>query len=156
MSAAQARPASLLRRLGAMLYDALLVLAIWMLTTYVAVLLFTDRPDIPAGAERISLENMQTLDSPWFSSLLFLEAFAFFAFFWLRHGRTLGMQAWRLRLQRRDGGPITARQALQRFAVAIPSLALLGLGYLWMLVDRERLAWPDHASGTRVVFVDGA
>jgi uncharacterized RDD family membrane protein YckC len=147
------RPASLLRRLGAMLYDALLVLAIWLLTTYLAVLVFTERPEIPAGAETVSLEGMETVQSPWFSAFLGFEAVAFFAFFWLRHGRTLGMQAWRLRIEQRDGSAraMTLAQAGRRMLVALPSLALFGVGYLWQWVDRERLAWPDRASDTRIV-----
>jgi len=28
-----------------------------------------------------------------------------------------------------------------------------GLGWWWMLVDRERLAWHDRLSGTRIVLV---
>jgi len=144
-------PASLLRRLGAMVYDALLVLALWLLTTYLAVLALTRTPDIASDAPRVRLEHMQTVDSPWLSALLVLEACAFFAYFWIRHGRTLGMQAWRLRVQRPDGGPITLPQALVRLVIAVPALACFGLGYLWILLDRERRAWPDHASGSRIV-----
>jgi uncharacterized RDD family membrane protein YckC len=33
------------------------------------------------------------------------------------------------------------------------SLAALGLGYFWIWIDRERLAWHDRWSGTRVVVV---
>lgn len=149
--AAELCAASLLRRIGAMLYDALLILALWMLTTYLAVLAFTRTPEIPADAKRMSIENMQTVDSPWLSALLLLEVGAFFTYFWLRHGRTLGMQAWRLRLQRPDGARITLPQALVRMAIAVPALACFGLGYLWMLIDRDRLTWPDRASGSRVV-----
>jgi uncharacterized RDD family membrane protein YckC len=61
------------------------------------------------------------------------------------------MRAWKLRLQRRDGGPITLWQALLRFLVAFPSLLLLGLGLLWMLVDRDRMTWYDRFSETVMV-----
>jgi uncharacterized RDD family membrane protein YckC len=61
------------------------------------------------------------------------------------------MRAWRLQLQRLDGGPITIWQALLRFMVAIPSLALAGLGLLWMLVDKDRLAVHDRISESRIV-----
>jgi uncharacterized RDD family membrane protein YckC len=29
----------------------------------------------------------------------------------------------------------------------------LGLGFIWILFDREKLAWHDRASGTRVIFL---
>jgi uncharacterized RDD family membrane protein YckC len=41
--------------------------------------------------------------------------------------------------------------ALLRFAAALVSLATVGLGFLWILVDPEKLAWHDRIAGTRVV-----
>ena len=38
-----------------------------------------------------------------------------------------------------------------RLLAALLSWGLLGLGFLWVLVDRNRLAWHDHLSGTRLV-----
>jgi uncharacterized RDD family membrane protein YckC len=61
------------------------------------------------------------------------------------------MRAWRLRLQRFDGRAITIWQALLRFMVAIPSLAIGGLGLLWMLVDKDRLAVHDRISESTIV-----
>lgn len=144
--------AGLLRRLGAMVYDGLLVIAL-MLTTTGLLNLFADRPVIPEGAASVSIEQMETVSGPLLSSILFIQTFAFFAFFWVRYGRTLGMQAWRLRVIAMDGGPITLTQALKRFLAAIPALGLLGIGYLWRLVDAGRLTWPDRLSSTRIVHV---
>jgi uncharacterized RDD family membrane protein YckC len=79
--------------------------------------------------------------------LLLGAAFAFLAFSWTRGGMTLGMQAWRLRVQTLDGRSITPVQALVRFLVGLLSLAAFGLGYLWILVDRERRSWGDIVSG---------
>ena len=144
--------ASLPRRVGAMVYDSLLIIAMALTTTGVANL-FAPRPIIPEGAETVSLEGMQTVSGPLLGSLLFVQTFAFFAFFWLRHGRTLGMQAWHLRLVDRHGHGITLTQALRRFMIAMPALGFFGLGYLWKLVDPSELTWPDRASGTRMVRV---
>ena len=142
--------AGLPRRVGALVYDGLLVIAMALTTAGVANL-FAPRPVIPEGAETVSLEGMQTVSGPVLGSLLLLQTFAFFAFFWRAHGRTLGMQAWRLRVIDASGHRITLTQATQRFVVAIPSLLLFGLGYLWRFVDASELTWPDRASGTRVV-----
>ena len=61
------------------------------------------------------------------------------------------MRAWRLRLQRTDGRPVTIWQALLRFMAAIPSLAFAGLGLFWMLLDRDRMAVHDRISESVVV-----
>ncbi|MDZ7851386.1 MAG: RDD family protein [Halomonas sp.] len=139
-------PAGLGRRLGAMLYDGLLVLAIWIVLASAHLAVVRLVLDVPADQVGTGFAQVISL-----RLLMGFSAFAFFAFFWTRGGMTLGMQAWRLRVQTRDGCSITGLQALQRFLVAGISLAVFGLGYLWLLVDAEKRSWPDIASGTRVV-----
>ena len=119
-----------------MLYDTLLVLALAMLTLYPLII-------ITEG----------NLPRPAVQSLVFVETFAFFAFFWTRRGQTAGMLAWRLRVQSLDGSGLTLRQALLRFIGATLSFATLGIGYLWMLIDPGRRTWPDMLSGTEVFHV---
>lgn len=80
----------------------------------------------------------------------------FYYYFWRRNGQTLGMQAWRLRLDSRDGGRASPRQCLARMPVGFLALLCGGLGYWWIWFDRERLAWHDRASGTRVVVLPKA
>ena len=70
---------------------------------------------------------------------------------WTRRGQTLGMVAWRLRLERADGSLPCWPDVPKRLAAATLSLLPAGLGWWWMLVDRERLAWHDRLSGTRIV-----
>ncbi|GGX94390.1 hypothetical protein GCM10007160_22520 [Litchfieldella qijiaojingensis] len=130
-------PAGLARRLAAMVYDLFLLVAIWMLMGFVAV----------------ALNRGEANETPLFHSLLFVATFAFFAFFWMRAGMTLGMQAWRLRVQTTDGMSITLVQSLLRFLAACASLAALGLGYWWILFDAEKRSWSDIVSNTRVVVV---
>jgi uncharacterized RDD family membrane protein YckC len=139
-------PAGLGRRLAAMLYDAFLVAAIWLLITvlHLGVL----RLVLGLSAEEVGDGALQRLT---LQLLLLAGAFAFFAFSWTRGGMTLGMQAWRLRVQTRDGCSITLAQSLVRYLVAWVSVLAFGLGYLWVLFDPERRSWPDIASGTRVV-----
>ncbi len=137
---ATASPPGLLRRLAALLYDSLLVAALLMLATVPYVML-TDGAAVPHWVRVL------------FQTYLLAVMFGFFSWFWLHGGQTLGMRAWRLRVVSRDGGPIRPRQALARFGWALPSLLLLGLGLLWVLVDKERLAWHDRLSGTRLVLL---
>lgn len=139
-------PAGLGRRLGAMLYDAFLLMAIWILITVLHVAFV--RQVLGFGAEEVGADTPQRLS---LQLLLVMAAFLFFAFFWMRGGMTLGMQAWRLRIQTCDGYSITLAQSLVRYLVAWLSLAAFGLGYLWVLFDDEHRSWADIASGTRVV-----
>lgn len=128
-------PASLLRRLGAMLYDSLLIIAMWMLI----------------GGVAVALNDGQAVQGPFFSSTLFLVTYLFFAGFWTRSGQTLGMQAWRVRIQTADGCTIGLMQSLIRFFMALASMLCGGLGYWWMLFDKEKLTWHDRYSESRTV-----
>ncbi len=130
------KPAGLLVRLLAMFYDSLLLLSALLIATALALM-------VTGGT--LSYHN------PFFRTFLFLICFSFYAWFWLHGGQTLGMRAWRLRLQRFDGRAITIWQALLRFMVAIPSLAIGGLGLLWMLVDKDGLAVHDRVSESTIV-----
>jgi uncharacterized RDD family membrane protein YckC len=78
----------------------------------------------------------------------------FHILFWTRGGQTLGMRAWRLKVLRDDGQPLTIQDALLRYVAAILSWAALGLGFLWILVDSDGLAWHDRISKTRLVILE--
>jgi len=134
--------AGVLRRLGAMLYDLLVVMALLFVVTALF-LPFT-------GGEAITPGDSGVLERIYQATLL-LVVVLFFCVFWTRRGQTLGMLAWRLRVERSDGSVLTWRDALVRLAGAAVSLAALGLGYWWIWLDRDRLAWHDRWSGTRVV-----
>jgi uncharacterized RDD family membrane protein YckC len=134
--------AGLLRRLGAMLYDLLIVVALMFIVTALF-LPFT-------GGEAITPGESGALERVYQAALL-LVVVVFFCVFWTWRGQTVGMLAWRLRVERNDGGALTWRDALIRLAGACVSLAALGLGYVWICMDREKLAWHDRWSGTRVI-----
>ena len=63
------------------------------------------------------------------------------------------MRAWSLRLITADGRAVGVALAVKRFFLAIPSLALAGIG-LWMsLFNRDGLAWHDRQTKTRIVLL---
>ncbi len=128
---------SLGRRLAAILYDSLLLAAILFLASLLVLPLMGDHPSI--GALLL------------FRLYLLLIIFAFFAWFWTHGGQTLGMRAWRIRLQNRNPGPISLWQVMLRFIIATFSWLLLGLGFLWSLIDKEKLTWHDRYSMTELV-----
>ena len=129
--------ASLLRRLGAMLYDSLLVLALLMLAT------------IPFVAIR-SGEIVEPDNNLVYQICMMSVIYAFFVFFWSYGGQTLGMRAWRMRLETKDGEVPSVPVASLRFGIAVVSLLAFGLGFLWQLWDKEDLTWHDRFSGTRL------
>ncbi|MET0071845.1 MAG: RDD family protein [Candidatus Thiodiazotropha sp.] len=130
----------LLRRLAAIFYDGLLLLALLFVATAVITL--------PLG-------------SPDGGLLLIFQFFIFeiipllfFTGFWTWGGQTLGMRAWRLKLVRFDGGDASWGDAFKRHLAALLSLLVFGLGFIWILVDADRLAWHDRLSRTRLIIVD--
>ena len=131
--------ATLLRRLGAMLYDGLLVTAVLMLAT------------VPFVAERGG-ETVEPDDNFLYQLSMLVVMYLFFVFFWTRGGQTLGMRAWRLRLETGGGGIPSIPIASPRFFVAIVSLIPFGLGFLWQLWDKDKLTWHDRIAGTRMLY----
>lgn len=83
----------------------------------------------------------------------FLLALAYHVSFWTLKGTTLGGIICQLRVVRVDGTPVRLPDALVRGLTGIFSLAVLGLGFLWILKDPERQAWHDRIAGTYVVKV---
>lgn len=68
-----------------------------------------------------------------------------------RAGQTLAMKTWRIRVEAREGGPLTHRTALLRYAYAWGSLLAFGLGFFWAVLDRDRQFLHDRLAGTRLV-----
>lgn len=159
-----------MRRIAAMVYDLFPVLALAFIVTMPFLPLLHGRRFIPEEVGMLAYVH-------W--AIVLLVSGLFFVFFWLRSGQTLGMVAWRLRMQKPDGSRIHWCQAVMRvlivgalwtpFFVGYPliwghwtdafmrklatafSLLPLLLAYAWLWIDKEKLAWPDRWTGTRVV-----
>lgn len=127
----------LFRRLAAILYDGLLLLAVLFFAS--ALLLpFSDGEAVAANR-------------PLLSIYFFVIAFGFYSWFWTHGGQTLGMRAWRIRLQGYDGTSINLWQALLRYLAAVVSWVTVGIGFFWCLVDRHQLTWHDRFSMSELV-----
>jgi uncharacterized RDD family membrane protein YckC len=134
-----ARP-SLLRYLAAVIYDFILLIAVLFFAT----------------ALLLPFNDGRAIDSQIFYSLyLLLVSFLFYGWFWTHGGQTLGLRAWKIKALSNIHQPITWRQASIRFIIAIISWGCLGLGFLWVLVDKEQRSWHDLASKT-VLFQESA
>ncbi|MGH7845026.1 MAG: RDD family protein [Candidatus Binatia bacterium] len=74
----------------------------------------------------------------------------YFVLFHAMAGRTLGKWLLGLRVVGPNRSPITYRQSLKRWIGYFLS-AFLGLGFLWILISRERRGWHDYLAGTWVI-----
>ena len=125
------RPCGLLRRFGAIVYDALVVVALLMAATALAML---------AGFRELHL-----LRDPLYGLYLLAVWYAYLAWCW-RRGMTVGMRAWRIRLESDDGGVPGWGRCGIRFIVSLLSAAALGAGFWWSLFEPEKRCWHDLAS----------
>lgn len=132
------QPAGLLRRIGAMIYDSLLIFALGMFVS-VPFVVFQGGEAV----EPYTLPHQLAVAS---------TVYLFFVGFWSRTGSTLGMLAWRVRVETAEGRPPSLGRASLRFVLAILSWVVVFLGFLWQLWDRDKLTWHDRLSDTRLVY----
>lgn len=157
---------SLRRRLGGLLYDALVVAAVMLLAVAIFSLFVVALPGLPH-------------QRPLLLGLCFLAIGGYFTYCW-RNGQTLAMRAWRLRIEDAQGRPVSWGRACLRYVLAwvwvVPPLAFVALTKpyshsissalsvsaaavavwiaLWSaasLLHPQRQFWHDAAAGTRVV-----
>jgi uncharacterized RDD family membrane protein YckC len=162
--------AGLFRRLGAMTYDGVVLIGVLAIATLPFVPLLNGRVMVPEEVGALAYAYWL-----WQAGICTI----FFAFFWTRpRGQTLGMQAWRLRVEREDGGAVSWAIALQKIALLwlfllvplvsywmlwrdwsksaftvalVLSLAPLLAAYVSIWLSRDRLTWHDRWTRTRVV-----
>lgn len=130
-------PASVFRRLAALIYDAFIVFSIAILATAFALIL----------NEGQSFQNVQYL----FLSYLFIVIASFLTWFWQRSGQTLGMLSWKIKVVQADSKPLTWKKAWVRLLVAIPFSLLFGITWLWCLFDKQKQSLHDRICGTQVI-----
>jgi uncharacterized RDD family membrane protein YckC len=60
------------------------------------------------------------------------------------------MKTWHIRVARQDGSPLSTTEAVARFLLALWGSFLLGAGFWWGFVDRERQFLHDRLVGSRL------
>lgn len=111
-------PCPLWRRLIALVYDLLIVVAIVMVVGLACQL---------ATGGRLIETGAHAAVPLWYQLLQGVVVVAYFVASWRRGGQTLGMRPWRIRVSRDDGGTISLQQAVIRVLVAAAPLLLLAL-----------------------------
>jgi uncharacterized RDD family membrane protein YckC len=76
--------------------------------------------------------------------------------FWSLAGQTPGKAVMGLRIVRLDGKRMTVWRAVVRYVGSWLAALPLGLGFIWILLDKRRQGWHDKIAGTCVVYTWGA
>jgi uncharacterized RDD family membrane protein YckC len=142
------------RRLASWVYDSLVAIAVYMTAgaaSFLIIVLFVYFGwfDLQ-GYEHLSDTIANTAWLKWPNECWKLAWVSFFfIWFWSKTGQTLGMKAWRLKVQNQDASLMSKATAAKRL---VPTL--LGLGNLWVLIDRKRkLSLQDKITNTEVVLL---
>ncbi|WP_134059236.1 RDD family protein [Rheinheimera aquimaris] len=146
---ADAPRAGLIRRLAAMMYDWLILAALWMAAMALALALVAllNAVGLISLASYTDHADFIARHKIWFQLYSVVWFCWFYLYFWCRGGQTLGMRAWRLLLVQQNGQAVTLRQAILRAITA-----LFGIGNLWLwLRFGKGLALQDQLSNTQVV-----
>jgi uncharacterized RDD family membrane protein YckC len=93
------------------------------------------------------------LGSHHHSDLHLLILAVYGALMWKLRGSTVGGIVCDLRVVRVDGRPIEWETAIVRALGCFLSLAVCGLGFIWIAFDANHQAWHDKIAGTVVVRV---
>jgi uncharacterized RDD family membrane protein YckC len=133
----------LLRIFASIFYDIWLIAAIWLLGTTLDTFI-RQAAQLPAGEGNFMLLQV------WFV----LSPLLFYGWFWTHGGQTLGMRAWRIKVVDGNGGPIDWKRSVIRYFAALLSWLPAGLGFIWILFDRDNCSWHDRLSGSYLVMTE--
>ncbi len=141
-SSSPARTAAVPARLGwrllALVYDAVIALALVFVISALTLAVKPDHRPVQPGSIAAAVEFL----------LLWATLGAYAVVSWRRGGQTIGMKPWRLKVLTVDGLQVPWRQLLLRYSVVSLSL---GTVLLWCLFDAERRGVHDIVSGTLLV-----
>jgi uncharacterized RDD family membrane protein YckC len=135
--AAQTKAPNLLKLGACFIYDTLVVVAISFFCGWLFLWLVGDATH---GAKRYVLQLF-----------LWLSVGVYFVWCWSKSGQTLAMQTWKLKVVDQHLQLLGIKVAVARYVLACVSLMLFGLGFLWAIVDRDRLFLHDRLLKSRIV-----
>ncbi len=127
----------LFKRYLAVVYEALLMLALALVLTAAYIMLVGDASQ---GWKRLGLQV-----------ILWTAVGAYFVRCWVVTGQTLASQTWKLKVVDGQGRLLTKRQAMIRYLVASILLLPAGITLWWAIVDREQQFLHDRLLGSRII-----
>jgi len=134
------QPAGFLKRILALIYDSLLIAAIVLVLSLLLVFINGGYPESGSFLSFIQF------------FILVVTGPIFYSYFWIvNKGQTTGMQAWKIKLVTMDETELNIKKTMLRCLISTISFAFIGLGYLWILYDKENLSWSDILTKTKVI-----
>lgn len=157
-------PSPVIRRLMAMMYDWMLLVALLFLASII--------PVVAAG-----IDTDQHPLKPLFYAYIYFCAYLFYGWFWTHGGQTLGLRTWRLQIMsvNNKGGIVSWWESFKRYTIAWVYLlslmagikgqlndnsGLMAAGYglfgallLWSLIRKDHGFLHDDVSGTVCVLL---
>ena len=141
------------KRLLAIFYDVLILFFVTIIVTLIIQQIIIQLALVPLESVQISATetiNMIPTDSIanfFLKSLWAIVSFFYFYYYWTKRGQTPGMKVWKIKLEpmlgTMNGSSITTLQVIKRYV-----FAFFGLGIVWMLIDKDKLALQDRISKT--------
>ena len=134
--------ATRLKLIAACVYELLIIIALCMLCTWVFISFFGDASN---GYKRYALQLV-----------LWLCTGFYFVRCWLKTGQTLATKTWKIKLVTQDSANLqnshlNLKQACLRYVLASASILACGLGFIWVLVDKNSLFLHDRLLKTRFI-----
>jgi len=133
--------AGFLKRILALVYDSLLIVAIILVLSWLPVSL--NGMEAPEPGSALSLIQF---------FIFIIVGPIFYSYFWIvNKGQTTGMQAWKIKLVSIDETELNIQKTMLRCLISTISFVCFGLGYLWILYDKDNLSWSDILTNTKVI-----
>lgn len=127
----------LIKRYLAVVYEALLMLALALVSTTVYIMLVGDAS---SGWKRLGLQV-----------LLWAAIGVYFVRCWVVTGQTLASQTWKLKVVDAHGQLLHKQQAVMRYLVASMLMLPAGITLWWAIFDREQQFLHDRLLGSRII-----
>lgn len=143
--------AGFFRRVAAMIYDALVAVAVGMCAGLIILVLLTI-----LHARGLIGQDVEHFSDFLSQSLLFMSVvqfwvaawiIGFFLWFWAKGGQTIGMRAWRMRIFSTSEAPMTMGRLWLRLLCSLGGLGTL----LVILMPKQKQSLQDLAAKTEIL-----
>ena len=144
--------ATLGKRILAIVYDSLIAFFLSFIIILITQTLIIQLGIVTLESVKISeTETIQAIPAESIMNKILLSLwlvipFLYFSYYWTYKNQTLGMKVWKMKVISNNKNRVSWLQSSIRYISA-----LFGLGFLWMIVDKEHLPLQDRMSNTRLI-----
>ena len=97
------------------------------------------------------------LPSNFQGSLVFIVIFYeiidynYYTLFWIFGGQTPGKKILKIKVMKWDGSPLNYKDAFVRYWIWMIGVTLIGIGYFWIVFEKDKRGWNDIVAKTHVI-----